>query len=43
VNAVIHSLNTWMHEQWSFAREGRLFAVPLVTLMDVDMAVAELE
>ena len=43
VNAVIHSLNTWMHDQWGFAREGRLFAVPLVTLMDVDMAVTELE
>ena len=43
MNAVIHSLNVWMDEQWGFQREGRLFAVPFVTLMDVDMAVAELE
>ncbi len=43
MNAVIHSLNEWMHEEWGFHREERLFAVPLVTLMDVDMAVAELE
>jgi predicted TIM-barrel fold metal-dependent hydrolase len=43
MNAVIHSLNTWMHDEWGFHREERLFAVPFVTLMDVDMAVAELE
>jgi predicted TIM-barrel fold metal-dependent hydrolase len=43
MNAVIHSLNEWMHAEWGFHREERLFAVPFVTLMDVDMAVAELE
>ncbi len=43
MNAVLHSLNEWMHETWGFAREGRLFAIPFVTLMDVDMAVRELE
>jgi predicted TIM-barrel fold metal-dependent hydrolase len=43
MNAVIHSLNVWMDEQWGFAREGRLFAVPFLTLMDVDLAIAELE
>ena len=43
MNAVIHSLNTWMHDEWGFHREERLFAVPFVTLMDVDMAVAELD
>src|SRR5262245_55996107 len=43
MNAVLHSLNVWMDEQWGFAREGRLFAVPFVTLMDVDMAITELE
>jgi len=43
MNAVIHSLNVWMHEEWGFHREERLFAVPFVTLMDVEMAVAELE
>ena len=43
MNAVLHSLNQWMFDSWGFAREERLFAVPFVTLMDVDMAVAELE
>ena len=43
MNAVIHSLNQWMFEQWGFARSDRIYAVPFVTLMDVDMAVAELE
>jgi predicted TIM-barrel fold metal-dependent hydrolase len=43
MNAVLHSLNEWMFETWGFAREGRIFAVPFVTLMDVDMAVRELE
>jgi predicted TIM-barrel fold metal-dependent hydrolase len=41
--AVLHSLNEWMHEAWGFARAGRIFAVPFVTLMDVDAAVRELE
>ena len=43
LNAVLHSLNEWLAENWGFAREGRLYAVPFVSLMDVDMAVAELE
>jgi predicted TIM-barrel fold metal-dependent hydrolase len=43
MNAVLHSLNVWMDEQWGFRRENRLFAVPFVTLMDVELAVAELE
>ncbi|MBM4384928.1 MAG: amidohydrolase [Deltaproteobacteria bacterium] len=43
MNAVLHSLNEWMFETWGFAREGRIFAVPFVTLMDVEMAVRELE
>lgn len=43
MNAVLHSLNQWMFDEWGFAREERVFAVPFVTLMDVDLAVAELE
>jgi predicted TIM-barrel fold metal-dependent hydrolase len=43
LNAVLHSLNEWLHEEWGFAREGRIFATPFVSLVDVDMAVAELE
>ncbi|MCR9096449.1 MAG: amidohydrolase [bacterium] len=43
MNAVLHSLNEWLHAEWGFHREERIFAVPFLTLMDVDMAVAELE
>jgi predicted TIM-barrel fold metal-dependent hydrolase len=43
MSAVLHSLNQWMFDEWGFAREERVFAVPFVTLMDVDLAVAELE
>ena len=43
MNAVLHSLNEWLHEQWGFHRDERIFAVPFLTLMDVDLAVAELE
>ncbi len=43
VGAIFHSLNQWMHDEWGFHREERLFAVPFVSLMDVDAAVKELE
>ena len=42
-HAVIHSLNQWMHEEWTFNYEDRIFAVPVVTLPIVDQAIAELE
>jgi len=43
MNAVLHSLNEWLHAEWGFHRDERIFAVPFLTLMDVEMAVAELE
>jgi predicted TIM-barrel fold metal-dependent hydrolase len=43
VHAVIHSLNEWLLEVWGFTHAGRIFSTPIVTLMDIDMAVAELE
>jgi predicted TIM-barrel fold metal-dependent hydrolase len=42
-HAVIHSLNQWMHEQWTFDFGGRIFATPVITLPIVEQAVAELE
>ena len=42
-HAVIHSLNEWMHETWSFDYEGRIFATPVVTLPIVEKAIDELE
>jgi len=40
---VIHSLNQWMYETWTFDYEGRIFPVPIVTLPIVDRALEELE
>ena len=42
-HAVIHSLNEWMHETWSFDYEGRIFTTPVITLPVVDKAIEELE
>jgi len=42
-HAVVHALNEWMHETWSFDYEGRIFATPVLTLSIVDRAIAELE
>ena len=41
--AAIHALNQWMHETWTFAYEGRIFPVPVITPGLVENAVAELE
>jgi predicted TIM-barrel fold metal-dependent hydrolase len=40
---VIHALNEWMYETWSFDYEGRIFATPVITLPIVDRALEELE
>jgi predicted TIM-barrel fold metal-dependent hydrolase len=42
-HVVIHALNQWMHEQWSFDYEDRIFAAPVITLPIVDLAIEELE
>ncbi|MBA3054001.1 MAG: amidohydrolase [Sphingomonadales bacterium] len=41
--ALFHSLNMWTAEEWGFARENRLFSVPMINLADVDAAIAELD
>lgn len=35
---VLAGYNRWLYDQWSFDREGRIFACPLVTLNDIDNA-----
>jgi predicted TIM-barrel fold metal-dependent hydrolase len=40
---VIHALNQWMYETWTFDYEGRIFPVPVITLPIVDRALEELE
>ena len=41
--ALFTAFNTWLYEEWGYAREGRLFAVPMISLADVSSAVKELE
>jgi predicted TIM-barrel fold metal-dependent hydrolase len=41
--AVAHSLNEYIHEEWGFARDGRIWAAPVISLADIDAAVAELD
>jgi predicted TIM-barrel fold metal-dependent hydrolase len=42
-HAVVHSLNEWLHETWSFNYEDRIFTTPVITLPIVEKAIAELE
>ena len=42
-HVVIHALNQWMHEQWTFNFDGRIFPTPVITLPIVDKAIEELE
>ncbi|HTR69408.1 MAG TPA: amidohydrolase family protein [Mycobacteriales bacterium] len=46
VEASVHILgafNRWIDDEWGFAYRDRIFAVPFLTLSDVDAAVVELE
>jgi predicted TIM-barrel fold metal-dependent hydrolase len=46
IEAAIHILrafNRWLEEDWGFAYQNRIFAVPFLTLSDVDEAVEELD
>jgi predicted TIM-barrel fold metal-dependent hydrolase len=42
-HAVIHALNQWMHETWTFDYEGRIFPTPVITLPIVEEALKELD
>jgi predicted TIM-barrel fold metal-dependent hydrolase len=42
IHAVIHSLNEWLYETWSFNHENRIFTTPIITLPIVEKAIEEL-
>ena len=42
-HAVVHALNQWMLEHWTFNYEGRIFPTPIITLPIVTEAIKELE
>jgi predicted TIM-barrel fold metal-dependent hydrolase len=40
---VIHALNEWMYEHWTYNFENRIFATPVINLSIVEVAIRELE
>jgi predicted TIM-barrel fold metal-dependent hydrolase len=43
VVAAFGAFNRWMEDDWGYAYQERIFAAPVITLVDVDAAVAEVE
>jgi predicted TIM-barrel fold metal-dependent hydrolase len=41
--AVVHALNQWMYETWSFNYEDRIFATPVINMGVVDKALEEID
>ena len=39
----LHAFNLWLDDDWGFDYRGRIFAPPLLSLLDVERAVAEFE
>jgi predicted TIM-barrel fold metal-dependent hydrolase len=41
--ANLRAFNRWLDDDWGFAWRGRIFSVPLLSLLDLDWALAELD
>lgn len=39
----LEAFNAWLEEDWGFGRDGRIYAVPMVSLLEVEHAVTQLE
>ncbi len=40
--ASLRAFNRWLEEDWGYGADGRLFATPMLSLLDLDHALAEL-
>jgi predicted TIM-barrel fold metal-dependent hydrolase len=40
---IVHALNEWMHEHWTFNYSDAIFSTPIITLAKLDAAMDELE
>ena len=40
--AAFSAFNRWLEDDWGYAYQERIFAAPMITLVDVEAAVAEL-
>jgi predicted TIM-barrel fold metal-dependent hydrolase len=43
LHAIGRAFNRWLEDDWGYAHQGRLFAVPTIFLADLDQALDELE
>ncbi|TDV49876.1 amidohydrolase family protein [Actinophytocola oryzae] len=43
IHVVVHALNQWLHETWSFDYQSRIFTTPVISLPIVDKAIEELD
>jgi predicted TIM-barrel fold metal-dependent hydrolase len=43
IHAIVHALNQWLHETWSFDYKGRIFTTPVISLPIVEKAIEELD
>jgi predicted TIM-barrel fold metal-dependent hydrolase len=43
VCAVVHALNAWMHEHWTYVYSDALYTTPIISLALLDRALEELE
>jgi len=41
--ANLRAFNRWLEDDWGYGQDGRIFAAPMISLVDVDQAVAETE
>ena len=39
--ANLRAFNRWVEEDWGFGDDGRIFSAPMISLVDIDQAVAE--
>jgi predicted TIM-barrel fold metal-dependent hydrolase len=39
--ASLRAFNRWLEEDWGYGTDGRIFGVPMISLLDVEQAVAE--
>lgn len=40
--ASLRAFNRWLEEDWGYGHDGRIFSVPMLSLLDIDEAVKEL-
>ena len=43
IHAVVHALNEWMYETWTFNYQDRIFATPVINMSVVDRALEEID